>query len=61
MLSITVTGFPLSQFYPFGLPAGDENLTANDDESTPRISVSVPFPFFGLSYRSIYVSMLHVC
>lgn len=58
MLSTTVTGFPLRQFYRFGSDEGDSILPSNDDESTPRIDVSVPFPFFGSSYSSIYVSML---
>ncbi|XP_052697868.1 adhesion G protein-coupled receptor B1-like isoform X2 [Crassostrea angulata] len=56
MLSTTVTGFPLSQFYPFGSAVGDIILPSNDDESTPSIYVSVPFPFFGSSYSSIYVN-----
>lgn len=57
MLSTSITGFPLSQFYPYGSTAGDNNLPANDDGSTPSINVSVPFPFFGQSYSSIYVSI----
>uniref|UniRef100_A0A8W8I3F3 G-protein coupled receptor 133 n=1 Tax=Magallana gigas TaxID=29159 RepID=A0A8W8I3F3_MAGGI len=56
MLSTTVTGFPLRQFYRFGSDEGDSILPSNDDESTPRIDVSVPFPFFGSSYSSIYVN-----
>uniref|UniRef100_K1RGC6 Sushi, nidogen and EGF-like domain-containing protein 1 n=1 Tax=Magallana gigas TaxID=29159 RepID=K1RGC6_MAGGI len=51
-----VTGFPLRQFYRFGSDEGDSILPSNDDESTPRIDVSVPFPFFGSSYSSIYVN-----
>lgn len=58
MLSTTVTGFSLSQFYRFGSAVGDSSLLANDDNSTPSIDVSVPFQFFGSSYSSIYVSML---
>lgn len=58
MLSTTITGYPLSQFYPFGLSAGDSNLPSNDDRSTSSIHISVPFPFFGQSYSSIYVSIL---
>ncbi|XP_065944898.1 sushi, nidogen and EGF-like domain-containing protein 1 isoform X2 [Magallana gigas] len=56
LLSYTVTGFPLSQFYPFGSAVGDSFLPSNDDISTPSIDVSVPFPFFGSSYSSIYVN-----
>lgn len=58
LLPTTVTGFPLSQFYPFGSAAGDSSLPANDDESTPSIPLAVRFPFFGSSYSSLYVSML---
>ncbi|XP_065942667.1 uncharacterized protein [Magallana gigas] len=56
MLPTTVTGFPLSQFYPFGSAAGDSSLPANDDESTPSIPLAVRFPFFGSSYSSLYVN-----
>lgn len=58
MLPTTVTGFTRSQFYRFGSAEGDKILPSNDDESTSSIDVSVPFPFFGSSYSSIYVSML---
>lgn len=63
MLSIKVFGYPLSQFYPFGLTAGDSSLPGNDDGSTSSILISVPFPFFGPSFSFIYVSIfiLHVC
>lgn len=62
ILSSTVTGFPLSQFYPFDSTAGDSSLPANEDESTPSINVSVPFLFFESSYSSIYVSVfVYVC
>eukprot|EP00105_Crassostrea_gigas_P046428 XP_019930576.1 PREDICTED: sushi, nidogen and EGF-like domain-containing protein 1 [Crassostrea gigas] len=56
MLSIKVFGYPLSQFYPFGLTAGDSSLPGNDDGSTSSILISVPFPFFGPSYRFIFVN-----
>nr|XP_034326973.1 uncharacterized protein LOC105329357 isoform X6 [Crassostrea gigas] len=56
MLSIKVFGYPLSQFYPFGLTAGDSSLPANDDGSTSSIPISVPFPFFGPSFSFIYVN-----
>lgn len=56
-----VIGYPLSQFYPFGSIAADNNLPANDDDFTSSISISVPFPFFGSSYSSIYVIMYKKC
>lgn len=52
-----ISGYPLSQFYPFGSTAADNNLPANDDGYTSSIPVSVPFPFFGSSYISVYVSI----
>ncbi|XP_062582966.1 sushi, nidogen and EGF-like domain-containing protein 1, partial [Saccostrea cucullata] len=48
--------YPLSQFYSYGLAAGDSELPANDDGFTSRIPISVSFPFFGSSYNSIYVN-----
>ena len=55
-LVIYSIGYPLEEFYPFGLTAGDSNLPANDDNSTSSIPVSVSFPFFGSSYNSVFVS-----
>lgn len=52
-----VIGYPLSQFYPYGSSAADSNLPANDDGYTSSIPISVPFPFFGSSYSSVYVSI----
>lgn len=51
-----VVGYPLSQFYPFGSTVADKNLPGNDDGSTAGIPISVPFPFFGSSYSSVFVS-----
>lgn len=51
-----VISYPLSQFYPFGSIAADNNLPANDDGFTSSIPISVPFPFFGSSYSSVYVN-----
>lgn len=55
MQSTSVTSYPLSQFYPFGSAAGDSSLPDNDDEYTSSIHISVPFPFFGSTYNSVYV------
>ncbi|XP_078317936.1 uncharacterized protein LOC144620594 isoform X2 [Crassostrea virginica] len=53
----TCTSYPLKQFYPFGAAAGDSNLLAKDDESTSsRILVSVPFPFFGSLQSAVYIN-----
>lgn len=56
MQSTSVTGYQLSQFYPFGSAAGDSILPQNDDQYTSSINISVPFPFFGSTYNSVYVS-----
>ncbi|XP_062612220.1 uncharacterized protein LOC134274009 [Saccostrea cucullata] len=55
MLNICIC-YPLSQFYSYGLAAGDSELPANDDNYTSSIPISVSFPFFGSSYTSIYVN-----
>lgn len=55
MKNNSVISYPLSQFYPFGSIAADNNLPANDDGFTSSIPISVPFPFFGSSYSSVYM------
>lgn len=47
---------PLSSFYSYGLPAGDEKLFQNDDETSPVYILPTPFNFFGTSYSTLYVS-----
>lgn len=46
----------LEEFYPFGSGAGDGFLVANDDGSSPRITLRVQFPFFDENRRTVYVS-----
>ena len=50
----------VSTLYCFGVSAGDIQLEREDDGSSPRISLSIPFRFFGTSESIIYVSQLHV-
>ena len=56
LLSPTVTAVPLSAFIPFGQAVGDTRLPANDDGSSPSISLRVPFPFFGVSQSILFVN-----
>ena len=50
------SGIPLSEFYPFGSSAGDTLLPENDDGSSPMITLSGSFPFFGSQHTDLYVS-----
>jgi hypothetical protein len=56
LFSPTVTAVPLSAFIPFGQAAGDTRLPANDDDSSPAISLRVPFPFFGIPQPTLFVN-----
>ena len=51
--------FTVSTLYRFGVSAGDFQLEREDDGSSPPISLSIPFPFFGTSESTLYVSWLH--
>ena len=53
-------GIPLSSFYSYGSAAGDSTLGAIDDGSSPAITSSTAFVFYGNSYSTIYVSFLPV-
>lgn len=46
----------LPNFYTFGQGEGDQLLPANDDESSGRVSILIPFPFFDKNYNSVFVS-----
>ena len=50
----------VSTLYCFGVSAGDFQLEREDDGSSPPISLSIPFRFFGASENILYVSQLHV-
>ena len=49
-------GIPLAEFYPFGRSEGDSTLIPNDDGSSSAIALSLPFPFFAVDHRSLFVS-----
>ena len=48
-------GIPLQDFYPFGIGTGDLSLEPGDDLAL-EVALSSPFPFFGTSYASLFVS-----
>jgi len=50
-------GIPLSEFYPFGYDVGDSIIGGTLHGSSPKISLSEPFPFYGKNYSILYVSM----
>ena len=54
----SVEGIPLANFYTFGGAAGDASLRPNDDDSSPAISLNVPFPFFDILHSTVYVRSL---
>ncbi|XP_078061976.1 alpha-tectorin-like, partial [Mustelus asterias] len=43
-------------FYPFGTASGDTANPKIDDGGSPRIPISIGFPFFSTSYTSLYVN-----
>ena len=48
----------VSTLYCFGVSAGDFQLEREDDGSSPPISLSIPFRFYGTSENILYVSQL---
>lgn len=52
-----VEALSTTEFYPFGSSTIDRKLRPNDDDSSGRIAISVPFPFFSDKYNSLFVSM----
>ena len=51
-------GIPLSEFYPFGVEAGDTEIPSNDDGSSSAVDLPLPFPFFDTLHQTVYVSVL---
>ena len=55
----SVSGVPLNRFYPFGFEAGDNELLFEgevNDVSSPAITLSTPFQFFGVEHETLFVS-----
>lgn len=47
---------PLSGFYPYGSNTRDARAPTNDDGSTGRIPITIPFPFFDEIQSSLFVN-----
>ena len=47
----------LPNFYPFGANEGDQVVPRNDDGSSGKVSITIPFPFFGKDHNSLFVSI----
>ena len=56
VLLTLASAVPLSEFFPFGDQTGDGSLYANDDDSSLLIQLDVPFVFFDVGRRDLYVS-----
>ena len=55
-----VTGIPLADFYPFGSENDDTAVRRDfEDGSSPRITLSTPFPFFNEGHSTLYVSGMY--
>ncbi|XP_022783567.1 sushi domain-containing protein 2-like isoform X2 [Stylophora pistillata] len=46
----------LPNFYPFGVSEGDQLVPTNDDGSSGKIPISIPFPFFDENQNSLFVN-----
>ena len=46
----------LPNFYPFGESEGDQVVPRGDDDSSGSVPISIPLPFFGQNYTSLFVS-----
>ena len=49
-----------TNFFDFGVDAGDAQLNTINDGSSPPISLSTPIRFFERSQSTLYVSWLHI-
>ena len=54
------TAVPLSSFYTYGTKAGDSVLNRTDDGTSESITLPSSLRIFGKSYRTLFVSPLHV-
>ena len=46
----------LEDFFPFGISAGDTQLTTDDDASSPEINLGISFPFVGNQETRLWVN-----
>ncbi|XP_053547101.1 alpha-tectorin-like [Bombina bombina] len=45
-----------SVLYPYGLSVGDKETPRKDDGASNRLTISVPFTFFGKTHNSLFVN-----
>ena len=55
-LVVAIQSVPLSEFFPYGTPANDQQLPPNDDGSTSKLSLPRIFPYFNNNHRQIYLA-----
>ena len=56
-LPLVVLSIPVSEFYPFGPEAGDDILPPSNGGSSPAVSLTTSFPFYGSIQSTAYVSI----
>ena len=57
MFAASANAISRGDLYPFGRPAGDNQLPSDsEDVSTPEISLNTTVKFFSREYWSIFVS-----
>ena len=54
---VVLEALVLPNFFPFGASEGDQTVPSNDDGSSGRVLISVPFPFFDQNHNSLFVSI----
>ena len=56
-IAVTEDALPApAHFYPYGPDVGDSTAPVTYYERTPKIPISVPFPYFDVRHDSLYVS-----
>lgn len=57
-LSVAIRGSVEAELYPFGADSGDDALPPSNDGTSPQLSLSTPFVFYGNSRETLFVSDL---
>ncbi|NXD88979.1 TECTA protein, partial [Halcyon senegalensis] len=47
---------PEALLYPYGLGQGDRKTPKQDDGTSKKVTLTVPFTFYGREHRSLYVN-----
>ena len=56
IVQIAFTEIALENFYPYGPENGDIAVPTNDDDSSGRVNIAFPFPFFDVEHEFLFVS-----